>query len=1054
MMTAALKSIAGCAALALVFASVGQALGQCATFGSFELGEDIEVTCEDSCLTLVAPGIASVASGGGAEYEVEVIPYDLPYAYNSGNVAIATGDDVYSGTIPLGFTFNFFGNDYTECRISSNGWFSFTLNETAGYNPAAAIPNANSPLNAVLAVHSDLNPSTCGDVRYATYGSAPCRQFVVSWNSVCQFSCTSQQVSAQAVLYEGTNVIELYLANRQSCAWGNATMGIQNIDGTVGIAAPGYNTGNWNANNIAFRYSSSEVVDGTTLWYENDELIGIGDTLPFCTSNTTTVTGWFSQLPAGTFCTDFEVSLPTTGSFSQNNQIDWVLMSDAGAVIFEEGAPFSGDLCLQNGCYELLMMDSGNNGWGDTELTFTSPDGAVYGPFTLAAGSEEAVAFCVDDYAGPDPTADDYVQVTSDEVEIVAVSDVDAAFTYPAPICVEGGPIQLTPLEGSGAWDVACDGCFDAATLTLDPLLAGPGFLSVTHTLDGSCFADVDQMNLTIIANPHPQLNDPPLSMCVGDVFDINPMPAFGIWTSDCGNCLANNGYFNSNNAALGENTLTFTTVGACPGDTTIVIGVSEPTAGTVTGPFTVCEGAEVQMEADLPGTWDAPDCTGCMDPTGLFEPTAGATGSYAVVFTPESFCPIDSTVTVNVIPGVGISADNVPPTLCSGAEEFQFNTDAPGGEWTADCAGCLSSDGLLSLASAGVGELAVTYGVSDGLCSDTGNWVVEVLPVLAGTVETVPDLCEGSVFNFDFVFDGDIPEEYTTGVGGTWSSVACPGCVTNANSGVFSADQVGPIDLVFTFNEACSEPISATVNVGGEVDATILAVPTLCESEDPLVLVAADAGGEWSSSCPTCLNGNVFDPGAVDLDITLGTYTVTYVINDICDDSDQITIEVMPQLDASIILTEEICIAAESVEAGAFVQNGIWTADCVGCIDQDGVIDLQAAGMGLLEVTYTLPGLCGDEQSALLAVEPCDIEVFNVMTPNEDGMNDALVFSNLDGFPGNELVVYDRWGTEVLRRTNYNNGWTGEGQASGTYFYILTIPGLDNVQGTFTLLR
>ncbi len=1028
--------------------------GQCATFGSFELGEDIEVTCEDSCITLVAPGIASVASGGGAEYDVDVIPYALPYPFSSGNVAIATGDDVYSGTIPLGFTFNFFGNNYTECRISSNGWFSFTLNEAAGYNPNGPIPNPASPLNAVLAVHSDLNPSVCGDVRYGTFGSAPCRQFVVSWNSICQFSCTSQQVSAQAVLYEGTNVIELYLANRQACTWGNATMGIQNIDGSVGIPAPGYNTGNWNASNIAFRFSSSEVVDGTTLWYENDELIGIGDTLPFCTSSSTSVTGWFSQLPAGTFCTDFAVSLPSTGSFSQNNQIDWVLLSDAGAVIMEEGAPFTSNVCLQNGCYTLMMMDSGNNGWGATELSFTSDDGTVYGPFTLESGSEGEVEFCVDTYSGPAPTEGDYVPVVSDDIEIVAVSDVDAAFTYPAPICVEGGPIELTPLEGSGTWEVACDGCFDSETLILDPLLAGPGFLSVTHTLDGSCFADVDQMNLTIIANPHPILNDPPLSMCVGDVFDINPSPAFGIWTSTCGNCLANNGYFTSANADLGENFLTFTTVGACPGDTTIVIGVSEPTSGTIQGPYTVCEGSEVQMLSDMPGEWSVENCTDCMTSDGLFEPSAGETGSYVVTFTPASFCPIDSSVTVNVIPGVGISADNVPPSLCASIGEFQFNTDAPGGEWEADCGGCLSPDGLLTLDGSAYGAIDLVYGVSDGLCSDTATWTVELLPVLTGTVESTPDLCEGSVFNFDYVFDAGIPDEYTTGITGTWSSELCPGCIVNANSGVFSADQVGSLDLIFTFNDACSEPILATVNVGAEVDATIAALPVLCESEAPVELFAADPGGTWSSNCPTCLNGNVFDPGAVDLDITLGEYTVTYVIDDICDDSDVLSIEVMPQLDASIILTDEICIAAEFVEAGAYIQNGIWTADCIGCIDQDGVINLQAAGMGMLEVVYTLPGLCGDQQSAILAIEPCDIEVFNVITPNDDGMNDALVFSNLEGFPGNELVIYDRWGTEVYRRTNYNNGWEGDGYAAGTYFYILTIPGLDIVQGFFTLLR
>lgn len=251
----ATKAVTACAALVWMLFPVSHVWSQCATFGSFDLGEDIEVTCEDSCITLVAPGIASVASGGGSEYAVETIPYDLPYAFNSGSVAIATGDDVYSGNIPLGFTFNFFGNDYTQCRISSNGWFSFTLNEAAGYNPAGAIPNVNSPLNSVMVVHSDLNPSVCGDVRYATYGTAPCRQFVVSWNSICQFSCTSQQVSGQAVLYEGTNVIEIYLANRQPCTWGNACMGIQNENGTVGIAAPGYNTGNWSASNVATKQS-------------------------------------------------------------------------------------------------------------------------------------------------------------------------------------------------------------------------------------------------------------------------------------------------------------------------------------------------------------------------------------------------------------------------------------------------------------------------------------------------------------------------------------------------------------------------------------------------------------------------------------------------------------------------------------------------------------------------------------------------------------------------------------------------------------------------------
>ena len=78
-----------CAALLLV--SLPHLLwSQCATFGAFDIGEDAEITCEDSCLTLVSPSIATVASGG-TEYEVEEIEYALPYPFNQGSVAINTG---------------------------------------------------------------------------------------------------------------------------------------------------------------------------------------------------------------------------------------------------------------------------------------------------------------------------------------------------------------------------------------------------------------------------------------------------------------------------------------------------------------------------------------------------------------------------------------------------------------------------------------------------------------------------------------------------------------------------------------------------------------------------------------------------------------------------------------------------------------------------------------------------------------------------------------------------------------------------------------------------
>ena len=466
-------------------------LSQCANFGAFDIGEDVEITCADSCLTLVSPSIATVASGG-AEYEVEEIEYALPYPFNQGSVAINTGDDVYSSIIPLGFTFEFFGNNYTECRISSNGWFSFDTGETAGYNPNGTNPNQNMPNNSVMGIYSDLNPSTCGNVRYDTYGTAPCREFVVTWNAICQFSCTSQQVSAEVVLYEGTNVIEIYLGNRPQCGWGSAVVGIMNQPATIGISPEGYNTGNWSATNEAWRFASGEVVEGTTLWYEGDDYLGMGDTLNYCTTESTTLTGWFAQLPPDEFCTPFDVGVSSTGSPFTNNQIDWVILSENGATLLEGGAPYTDEVCLPNGCYTLEMFDSASNGWGSASLTITNPDGTVVGTYTLESGDNDSASFCVEDYDGPEPTVDDYIQVVSDELNITAVSDADAGFDWPTPVCTGGDPIVLIPNEGSGEWTVDCDGCFDEATLTIDPAVAGSGWLAITHVLEGTCIDDVE----------------------------------------------------------------------------------------------------------------------------------------------------------------------------------------------------------------------------------------------------------------------------------------------------------------------------------------------------------------------------------------------------------------------------------------------------------------------------------------------------------------------------------------------------------------------------------
>lgn len=80
------------------------------------------------------------------------------------------------------------------------------------------------------------------------------------------------------------------------------------------------------------------------------------------------------------------------------------------------------------------------------------------------------------------------------------------------------------------------------------------------------------------------------------------------------------------------------------------------------------------------------------------------------------------------------------------------------------------------------------------------------------------------------------------------------------------------------------------------------------------------------------------------------------------------------------------------------------------------------------------------------------ELEVYNVITPNADGIHDVLTIRSIENYPNNDIQVYNRWGVLVFETTAYhnqNNNFNGRSQAratlnkdellpKGTYFYIL----------------
>ena len=67
-------------------------------------------------------------------------------------------------------------------------------------------------------------------------------------------------------------------------------------------------------------------------------------------------------------------------------------------------------------------------------------------------------------------------------------------------------------------------------------------------------------------------------------------------------------------------------------------------------------------------------------------------------------------------------------------------------------------------------------------------------------------------------------------------------------------------------------------------------------------------------------------------------------------------------------------------------------------------------------------------------------IIIYNLITPDGNGKNDFWQVKNIALFPENEMVLYDRWGKEVYRKSSYLNDFTGEGLTNGMYFYAFSV--------------
>jgi gliding motility-associated-like protein len=261
---------------------------------------NVNITCGSGGTCYSARDYHTIDGFSNAYTVEDTIPF-ASFA-TTGTAVSANTDDVWSSVITLPFNFSFFCNTYNQIVIGSNGIVSFNTSYANGYcswplngagTTALPIPNTNLPLNSIMCPYQDIDPAIAGNIKYSVQGTAPRRMFVVSFNSVAQYSCTSLNTTCQLVLYETTNIIDMYITNKPICStWnnGNAIEGLQNATGTVAYAVSGRNNTQWSATNDAIRFRPSGGNNVQIKWHNALDTITIStaDTAQLCPASNST----------------------------------------------------------------------------------------------------------------------------------------------------------------------------------------------------------------------------------------------------------------------------------------------------------------------------------------------------------------------------------------------------------------------------------------------------------------------------------------------------------------------------------------------------------------------------------------------------------------------------------------------------------------------------------------------------------------------------------------------------------------------------------------------
>ena len=200
---------------------------------------------------------------------------------------------------------------------------------------------------------------------------------------------------------------------------------------------------------------------------------------------------------------------------------------------------------------------------------------------------------------------------------------------------------------------------------------------------------------------------------------------------------------------------------------------------------------------------------------------------------------------------------------------------------------------------------------------------------------------------------------------------------ITDTNLGIFNPAIAGvgahTIHYTVSTGPCGTGDTTIIINVQTQFDPTIIAVPNLCTSYNPITLTAASPGGSWSGAGITDTLLGIFNPALPGL---VGNDIVTYTIYTPCYSRDTTLIVVTQQLNAFIdSVGGPYCLGTTPFMLTSTTgPGGTWSG---AGMSANGLFNPYLAGTGSHIISHYLSSFCGDTATATIVVIPTPVISF-----------------------------------------------------------------------------